>query len=176
MLGKPDAEIEITPDLVRELVSVQFPKLAEESIVEQDSGWDNCIYRLGLHYLVRLPRRLIGAKHFIHEQAFLPKLAPVLPLPIPAPIAVGQPTKNYPWQWSIVPRFKGETLDLAELAPGEAAKFGIFLKTLHRQDPTGAPENPFRGGFLHDRIPWFEERWERLAKAGEPSILSLIHI
>ena len=169
MPGKPDAEIEITPELVRELVAGQFPKLADESIVEQTSGWDNVIYRLGLQYLVRLPRRALGGKHAIHEQEFLPKLAPVLPLPIPSPVAIGQPTKDYPWHWSIVQRFRGETLDLAELVPGQAAKFGTFLKTLHRQDPSGVPDNPYRGGFLHDRIPWFEERWDRLTDAGEPS-------
>ena len=170
MPGKPDAEIDITPELVRELVAGQFPKLADESIVEQTSGWDNTLFRLGLQYLFRLPRRVLGATHALHEHEFLPRLAPLLPIPIPAPIALGQPTSNYPWHWSIVQRFLGETLDLAELAPGEAAKFGIFLKTLHQQDASGAPENPYRGGYLHDRIPWFEERWERLAQAGDPSI------
>ena len=35
------------------------------------------------------------------EHEWLPKLAPLLPLSIPEPIAIGQPAYGYPWKWSI---------------------------------------------------------------------------
>ena len=163
----PEPEVEISPEFLRALVEDQLPKFAEESIVHQGAGWDNELYRLGLHHLIRIPRRKLGADHVEHESTFLPRLAPKLPLPIPYPIFVGQPGHGYPWRWTVIERFRGETVDVEPLAPGQAVKLAAFLKTLHQQDPTGAPENPFRGGYLHDRTPWFEERWERLVQARE---------
>ena len=163
----PEQEVEITPQLLQALVEDQLPKFAEESIVRQGAGWDNELYRLGLHHLIRIPRRKLGADHVAHESTFLPRLAPKLPLPIPVPIFVGQPGHGYPWNWTVIERFRGETVDESPLVPGQAVKLAQFLKTLHQQDPTSAPENPFRGGYLHDRTPWFEERWERLVQARE---------
>lgn len=163
----PEQEVEITPQLLQALVEDQLPKFAEESIVRQGAGWDNELYRLGLHHLIRIPRRKLGADHVEHESTFLPRLAPKLPLPIPVPIFVGQPGHGYPWNWTVIERFRGETVDESPLVPGQAGKLAQFLKTLHQQDPTGAPDNPFRGGYLHDRTPWFEERWERLVQARE---------
>ena len=163
----PDAEVEITPELLRALVEDQLPNFSDASIVRQGAGWDNEIYRLGLHHLIRIPRRKLGADHVEHESNFLPRLAQKLPLPIPYPIFVGQPGHGYPWNWTVIERFRGETVDVEPLIPGQAVKLAGFLKTLHQQDPTGAPENPFRGGYLHDRTPWFEERWERLVLARE---------
>lgn len=167
MTSIPAPEVEISSNLIRLLVEDQLPKFAEDSIVRQGAGWDNELYRLGLHHLIRIPRRKLGADHVEHEKTFLPRLAPKLPLPIPSPIFVGQPGHGYPWNWTVIERFRGETLDVEPLIPGQAVKLAGFLKTLHQQDPTGAPENPFRGGYLHDRTPWFEERWERLVQARE---------
>ena len=163
----PEQEVEISHELIQALVEDQLPKFAGESVVRQNSGWDNQLYRLGLQYLVRIPRRKLGADHVEHESTFLPRLAPKLPLPIPVPIFVGQPGHGYPWRWTVIERFRGETVDESPLQPGEAVKLANFLKVLHQQDPTGAPDNPFRGGYLHDRTPWFEERWERLVQARE---------
>ena len=163
----PEPEVDITYEMLRALVEDQLPDFAEESIVRQGAGWDNELYRLGLHHLIRIPRRKLGADHVEHESTFLPKLAPKLPLPIPVPIFVGQPGHGYPWQWTVIERFRGDTVDACPLLPGQAGKLANFLKVLHQQDAAGTPENPFRGGYLHDRTPWFEERWERLVQARE---------
>ncbi|ABS78116.2 phosphotransferase [Coxiella burnetii] len=65
------------------------------------TDWDNRIFRLGEHMLVRLPSAANYAAQVEKEHQWLPKLAPLLPLPIPTPIAIGEPTSYYPWKWSI---------------------------------------------------------------------------
>ena len=58
-----------------------------------DSGWDNAMFRLGEQLAVRLPRRIAVAKLIDHEQRWLPQLAPLLPIAVPAPVRAGQPER-----------------------------------------------------------------------------------
>ena len=60
------------------------------------SGWDNVMVRLGDDLLVRLPRRAVAAELSAHERHWLPKLAPSLPMAVPAPIHLGRPHGRYP--------------------------------------------------------------------------------
>ena len=103
----PAAEVDITVELVRSLLSQQHPDLADLPIAELANGWDNVIFRLGDHFTVRLPRREIAARLVDHEQAVLPTLAQGLPIPIPAPVRVGRPAIRYPWSWSVNPWIPG---------------------------------------------------------------------
>ncbi|GGR84487.1 hypothetical protein GCM10010284_17070 [Streptomyces rubiginosohelvolus] len=50
------AEIEITADLVRDLLREQHPDLAELAVREVEGGWDNQQWRLGDELAVRMPR------------------------------------------------------------------------------------------------------------------------
>ena len=52
------------------------------------SGWDNRSFRLGDDLLVRLPSAEGYAGAVAKEQEWLPRLAPLLPLPIPEPASV----------------------------------------------------------------------------------------
>ena len=92
--GKPDAEIDIDEKLIRRLLRVQHPDLADLTLDHLDSGWDNVMYRLGLELTVRVPRRQIAAQLLVNEQTWLPTLATRLPIPIPAPIRLGEPTSS----------------------------------------------------------------------------------
>ena len=88
------------------------------------------------------------------EHRWLPKLAPLLPLPIPVPLAKGDPAEGYPWHWSVYRWLEGEVAtagriaDLSEFATTLAG----FLTALYRIDPAGGPppgrHNFFRGGPL----------------------------
>ena len=89
-------------------------------------------------------------------------LAPGLPVPVPAPLRVGQPEGDYPWSWSILPWFEGETADLRPPAGGEAPRFADFLTALHQPAPGDAPRNPVRGIPLRVRRPNTEERMVRV--------------
>ena len=51
--------------------------------------------------LVRLPSGEEYVRQIAKEHKCLPLLAPKLPLPIPKPIAMGKPSNDYPWDWSI---------------------------------------------------------------------------
>lgn len=167
----PAAEVDVTPDLIRKLLARQHPDLASRPIEVLANGWDNFIGRLGDDLLIRLPRRELGAKLVVHEQQWLPVLAPRLPLAVPAPVRIGRPAEaeGYPWPWSIVPFLPGEVAARTPPAdPRQAAtSLGSFLNALHASAPHDAPVNAVRGvplaaraetvadniAILGDRIP-----------------------
>jgi aminoglycoside phosphotransferase (APT) family kinase protein len=143
----PAAEAEVSPDLVRALLASQHPDLAHLPVEAIASGWDNVICRVGTELAARLPRRAVAAGILVHEQRWLPGLAPRLPLPVPAPVRTGRPAPGYPWPWSIVPFLPGEVA--ARVPPDDpheaAVTLGGFLAALHEPAPPGAPVNPSRG-------------------------------
>jgi aminoglycoside phosphotransferase (APT) family kinase protein len=75
-------------------------------------------------------------------------------LPIPVPVAKGQPGEGFPWPWSIYRWLEGETVSLDRLPDltGFARDLAAFLATLQRLDATGGPlpglHSAFRGGSL----------------------------
>ncbi|MGE3800423.1 MAG: aminoglycoside phosphotransferase family protein [Candidatus Kapaibacterium sp.] len=163
-LSTPPAEVEISYELVRSLLSRQHPDLADLPLQIVDQGWDNVMFRLGNDFTVRLPRRAVAATLIEHEQRWLPLIADQLPLPVPVPLRVGEPNEHYPWKWSILPWLRGETADLSEPDTLAAERFANFLRALHQPPPSGAPRNPVRGVPLNDRAVIVEERMERLSE------------
>jgi len=151
-------EVETDAELVRRLLASQFPELAGLPIERVESaGTDNAIYRLGEELAVRLPRIQWAAEQPEKEQAWLPRLAPLLPLRVPVPLALGEPGEGYPWSWTVVPWLPGESATPERLAdPRRAATaLGEFVAALHRIDATGGPppgtHNSSRGVPLAER-------------------------
>ncbi len=160
----PNAEVPITPDLVRELLREQHEDLASLAIVEAGEGWDNKQLRLGSEFVVRLPRRQAAVSLIEHEQHWLPLLAPQLPLPVPAPVRVGRPGCGFPWAWSVCPWFHGETAATATADPQALTEqLAEFLAALHQPAPSDAPVNPFRTS-LASRADVFCERLARVGR------------
>lgn len=149
----PPGEVSVSPDLVRRLLAAQQPDLAHLPIEVMAHGWDNLMWRLGEGLAVRLPRRAAAARLIVHEQRWLPVLAPRLPLPVPAPVRAGRAALGYPWPWSIVPFLPGQLA--AREPPADpadaAASLGGFLGALHAPGPADAPANPVRGIPLAER-------------------------
>lgn len=141
--------------LVRRLVADQFPRWADLPVrpVEMD-GWDNTTFRLGEDMSVRLPSGAQYALQVEKEHEWLPELAPLLPLPIPIPLARGAPADGYPFQWSVYRWLEGETATVERIADLRrfAADLARFLGALRRIDPACGPppgrHNSFRGGPL----------------------------
>jgi aminoglycoside phosphotransferase (APT) family kinase protein len=145
----------IDAGLARRLVAAQFPQWAHLPVrpVELD-GWDNRTFRLGSELSLRLPSAESYAPQVDKEQAWLPRLAPHLPLPIPTPVARGEPGEGYPYPWSVYRWLEGQpasataAVDAVALARSVAA----FLAALQRVPAAGGPEpgphNFFRGGPL----------------------------
>jgi aminoglycoside phosphotransferase (APT) family kinase protein len=151
-------EVDTSACLVRRLLASQFPHWAELCIEPVPSdGTENALYRLGGEMVVRLPRRPGATEQIEKLHRWLPRLAPLLPLAVPAPLAMGQPTEEYPCPWSVYAWLEGETArDPSSVDPGQAARaLGHFLAALRRIDPEGGPRpgshNFFRGVALAAR-------------------------
>jgi aminoglycoside phosphotransferase (APT) family kinase protein len=146
-------EIDIDVDLVRRLIATQFPHWADLPIEPfPSSGTVNALYRLGDDMLVRLPRRPGYAGGVEHEHKWLPRLAPLLPVAIPALLGKGAPAEGYPWPWSIFHWIEGENPTPERIAEPDlfAKDLAEFVAALRRVDPTGVPPG-FRGGPLSTR-------------------------
>ena len=142
MLSKNDAPV-VNASLVRRLVADQFPQWANLDVrpVEED-GHDNSTFRLGDKLSVRMPVRDLDAGHLAIEREWLPRLAPHLPLSIPAPVDMGTPGLGYQFPWLVNKWIPGHNSSPDLIAdPAEFAKdLAGFLNALMSIDATGAPE------------------------------------
>jgi aminoglycoside phosphotransferase (APT) family kinase protein len=135
-------EVETNPSLVRRLLDAQFPQwagLAIEPVIS--AGTDNALYRLGDDMVVRLPRIHWAVGQVDKEQRWLPRLAPLLPLAIPIPLARGEPGGGYPWPWSVYRWLGGENATREHIADPRRAATDLahFISALQRIDVTGGP-------------------------------------
>ena len=108
---------DINVSLVRRLIVTQFPRWADLPVEPvEHGGWDNKTFHLGAHMAVRLPSAARYAPQVEKEHRWLPKLAPLLPLPIPVPLAKGDPAEGYPWHWSVYRWLEGEVATAGRIA------------------------------------------------------------
>lgn len=164
--------IEITAELVRELLRDQHPDLAGRPVKLGARGWDNQLWRLGDDLAVRLPWATPSADALLRkEYAWLPTLAPHLPLPIPVPQRLGEPSERFPRPWIVTTWVPGEPADRAPAtrAAEAADTLAAFLTALHRPAPVGAPPGRGRGGPLPDYAEGFAQR---LAAATELGLIA----
>ncbi|MDM9381344.1 aminoglycoside phosphotransferase family protein [Chlorogloeopsis sp. ULAP01] len=144
-------EVDTNTSLVSRLLASQFPQWADLPIEPvQSAGTDNAVYRLGNDMAVRLPRIHWAIAQVEKEHHWLPRLASFLPLTIPIPLAKGEPSEGYPWQWSVYRWLEGESATMECIAnPRQAATdLAQFIADLQRIDTTGGPlavDNNLRG-------------------------------
>lgn len=145
-------EVDTDESLVRRMVDAQFPQWARLPIKPVPSaGTSNALYRLGDEMVVRLPRTPSASEQVDKEQRWLPKIAPLLPLAIPYPLAAGTPGEGYPWHWSVYPWRAGEDASVTPVADAHQTAIALaeFILALHQIDPMGGPppgeHNFFRG-------------------------------
>jgi aminoglycoside phosphotransferase (APT) family kinase protein len=121
--------------LVRQLVDSQFPQWVGLPLRPVDpAGSDHAIFRLGDELAVRIPRHAGAIGQAAKEFEWLPRLAPVLPLAIPVPVAVGRPDFGYPWPWAVARWLDGEVATVEGLGDsvGAALQLAEFLLALQR--------------------------------------------
>ena len=162
--AKPPAEVVVDESLVRILLREQHPDLADFALTSIGEGWDNKLFRLGDSLVVRLPRRAASAALTEQEHRWLPELSPRLSLPIPVPLRIGRAGCGFPWSWSVVRWFAGQSALLAPPhdMPDIAAALGRFLRELHQPAPDDAPHNPWRSVPLAARTKTTHEYLDRL--------------
>ncbi|GAA2379960.1 hypothetical protein GCM10010170_086930 [Dactylosporangium salmoneum] len=96
-LGPAPERIAVDAEQARRLVAAQFPQWAGLPVEPvANGGWDNWTFHLGPRMSLRLPSASEYAEAVGKEQAWLPVLAPQLPLPVPTPLAKGEPGAGYP--------------------------------------------------------------------------------
>lgn len=133
----------IDAGLVARLIAEQFPQWAHLPVRPVElQGVDNRTFRLGDELSVRLPSAAHYREQVAKEQRWLPLLAPQLPAPIPAPVAVGRPGAGYPWSWSVNRWLDGVTAASVPSAGGSvefAHDAAGFLRALWSAGADGGP-------------------------------------
>ena len=134
--AKPIADVSIDPALVRALLREQHADLAHLPLIDVGESSTTRCFSLGRRAPCD-PRCLVAPLRrplIEHEQRWLLRLAPRLPLPVPVPLRVGRPGCGFPWSWSVVPWLAGQSALLTPLTDGATAAvaLGQFLRALHR--------------------------------------------
>ncbi|MEV0236380.1 aminoglycoside phosphotransferase family protein [Nonomuraea sp. NPDC050786] len=165
-------EMEITAELVRDLLLDQHPDLAGHPVRLGARGWDNQLWRLGDDLAVRLPWATQDADELLlKEHTWLPILAPRLPLPVPVPQRLGEPSARFPRTWIVTTWVPGEPADRAPVTRGAEAADALaaFLAALHQPAPEGVDTNGRgRGGPLAGSS---ERVAQQLAEATEMGLI-----
>ena len=170
MSGMHADEIAVDEGTVRRLLAAQLPEWAGLELRRLPPvGTDNQLFRLGEDLLVRMPRIHWAADSALHEHEWLPRLAPHLSLPVPAPVALGEPGEGYPWHWTVVPWIEGETPTEETFDPEEwAVALGAFVRECRAVPGMGGPaKTEGRGAPLPSLDGWVRE-WT--AKADESEV------
>lgn len=150
--------IEITAELVQNLLQEQHPDLAGLALREVAGGWGNQMWRLGDELAVRIPRTE-GAPDLLRKECrWLPVVAPRLPLPVPNPVRIGEPSARFPKPWTIMTWVRGEPLDCTPISHGDHAAdtLASFLTALHVEAPESAPISEDRGQHLKECTDGFD--------------------
>jgi aminoglycoside phosphotransferase (APT) family kinase protein len=163
------AEVTVDEALARRLIRTQFPELELRSLRLLGEGWDTTVWLVDNGWVFRFPRRETVIPGFLNEIAELPRLAPHLPLPIPVPIYIGDPSDEYRWPFYGAPFLPGrEATELDDVERvGLGRPFGEFLSALHgaRLDDE-LPFDPVRRGDMTVRVPRTLERLAELERLG----------
>src|SRR5579862_8878512 len=165
------AEVTVDEALARRLIGAQFPELELRSVRLLGRGWDMTVWLVDEQWVFRFPRREMVIRGLDNEIALLPQLAPLLPLPIPRPTMVGEPSPEYGWPFYGAPFLPGRELAEAGLDDeGRAAlarPLGEFLRTLHgtRLD-ADLPIDPVGRADMTVRVPRTRERLAELEQLG----------
>ncbi|NEA53425.1 aminoglycoside phosphotransferase family protein [Streptomyces sp. SID13666] len=160
-----DAEIEITADLVRDLLQEQHPDLAGLAVREVAGGWGNQMWRLGNELAVRMQRMDPTPELQLKERRWLPVLAPRLPLPVPIPVRFGEPSERFPKHWTVMTWVPGEPLDHGSISRGDHAADTLagFLRALHVEAPAEAPIATDRSAHPRNCTEGFENFFQAVA-------------
>lgn len=162
-------EVPVTARQVRSLLVAQMPDLASLALRRVGvGGTDHVLYRLGPRDLARFPRVAAAAGQGTSEAAWLPCLAPHLPLAIPGPLRLGVPGAGYPFAWSVGPWLPGR--DAWSAPPWQAGEpLAAFVAALRAAPVT--PGAPARTGTLADRDAFFRQMIAAIRDEADPATL-----
>lgn len=101
-------------------------------------GWDNLVFSLGGHKVLRIPHREPGARCMAAELAVLPHIS----LPgVPRVLGRGR-SPQHPFEIMLQERIPGRSVELVRPTDAQRAalapQLGAWMRRLHAQVPTGA--------------------------------------
>lgn len=165
------AEVTVDERLARRLIGEQFPELAGRSLRLLGEGWDMTVWLVDDVWVFRFPRREVVLPGLENEIAVLPRLAPLLPLPIPVPALLGEPSEAFQWPFygsRFLPGREPAEVGLSEDARvAMALPLAEFLRALHSlQLDVELPIDPNRRADMTFRVPQTIERLDELARLG----------
>jgi aminoglycoside phosphotransferase (APT) family kinase protein len=165
------AEVTVDAALARRLIGDQFPELELRSLSLLGEGWDTTVWLVDDEWVFRFPRRSYPVAGLQYEIAYLPRLAPLLPLPIPKPTLVGRASAAFRWPFYGAPFLPGRELAEARLEDTErlrlARPLGDFLRMLHAMELDGElPIDPVRRADMAFRVPRTIDRLSELERLG----------
>ncbi len=165
------AEATVDEGLARRLIGAQFPDLELRSIHPLGQGWDMTVWQVDEQWVFRFPRREMVIPGLLNEIELLPRIAPLLPLPIPIPTFLGEPSPEYRWPFYGAPFLPGRELAEAALDEDERAMLarplGKFLRALHGTGlDADLPLDPVRRADMTLRVPKTRERLAELEELG----------
>ena len=154
-----DDQVDITPVAVARLVASQFPRWRDLPVRAVTShGTVNALFRLGDEIVLRFPLRPsleAGLRDELSAgQDTARRVAAHVPVPVPEPVAFGEPGEGYPGPWTAYTWIPGETASPERIGdPGEFARdLAGFVSALHGIDTGGRTWNGrTRGGPLQRR-------------------------
>lgn len=164
------ADVTVDEDLVRRLIADQFPELEPASLRPFAEGWDNAVWLVDERWAFRFPRRTMGVEAIERELRVLPRLAPVLPAPVPVPVFVGRPAAGYPWPFAGAALIEGVEAGDAALDDDArcrlASALAGFLRALHDARGAELPVDPNRRADMPYRAAMTTDWLGRLERLG----------
>ena len=160
-------EIRVDEPLARRLIGEQFTEVEARSFRLLGEGWDTTVYLVDDRWTFRFPRKAMVIPGFRNEIAHLPTLASLLPLPIPVPTLVGEPSE-FEWPFYGAPYLPGRELAEANLHDHARAMLALplakFLRALHGLElDADLPLDPVRRADMPFRVERTRDRMDRLA-------------
>ena len=164
------AELVVDEPLVHSLLA-QFPGLDPQSLRPFAEGWDYSIWAVDERWAFRFPRREMAVPGTRREIAVLPELAPLLPIPVPEPVFVGEPADGFPWPFFGSALLTGRELGEADLDDAARVEFARalarFLRVLHDADVAyELPPDANRRADMRTRVPKTREQLAELEAEG----------
>ena len=156
---------DISLDMVRRLISCQFPQWADRAIRPlQTTGTMNAIFRVGDDLAARFPLRAADPDASFDmlqtESMAATELAAVSPVPTPLTVAIGKPGEGYPLAWSVQTWISGVDALTEDPAGSDAFALDLanFVACLRAADTGGRRfAGNGRGGHLPDHDDWVEK-------------------
>ena len=156
-----DAERIVDEALARQLIAGQHFTPASLRLIGE--GWDNTVWLADDRWAFRFPRRAMAIPGVWRELAVLPELR--LPVPVPTPVFVGEPTEEFAWPWFGAELIEGrEPLGLsADARDALGRPLGEFLRALHDSTVTvELPDDPMGRADMSIRVARTVESIEAL--------------